>query len=639
MMFLYRFLVPLSLFCSICAVAPISLFGQEVNVDSLRNLIERESNVAPAVMVERLNSIGQHYAKSNPDSAIYLLDRSIQLSRDKGLKKALAKGLWAKAKALLNKANYPVALACAKESEQIYSNIGDNSGLSDALNMIGNVYKKQNDYKNAQKYYEMALEKAEKAGDLDNLAGININLGIMHDFAGEYPQAIARYLKALDYFEKKGDRHSMAMAYSNIGIVHFYNRDYAEAIIFTQRSNQLHRETGALHMLCRGVTNLGEIYAQAGKLDTALLCFQEADSLVKIVKDGHQQANIYGAWGSLYSDMGQLSKAATLYEKQIAQLQPIGAPEDLAGAYMNLGKVYGRMKAYHKATIILEKALVGIHGDASMQKECRMALAQAYAGVGSFDKAYLHQRAFQTLNDSILNAEKNQQLQELEAKYDHERQQRIIVEQKAAITKRNYIAGGSLALLLAALGGFFGLWQRFQNKRRQLAAEQEVNTALAQKVVSEQALNQLLSEQNRQLEEANADLKGALEQATEDSDPTQGMADTYISLTNRDKTRLRLGDILYVESKGNFVHIYTPEGRHLDWQQINHYEALLGASNLFVRTHRSFMANRLHITGRRATELTLSNGSKVPIASTPETKKAVHDWLDQWLNDGGHTAS
>lgn len=109
-------------------------------------------------------------------------------------------------------------------------------------------------------------------------------------------------------------------------------------------------------------------------------------------------------------------------------------------------------------------------------------------------------------------------------------------------------------------------------------------------------------------------------------------ADTYITLGNRNKTRLRLGDILYVASQGNFVYIHTSEGRHVDWQPLNHYENLLDTSDLFKRTHRSYMANRLHVVGRRATELTLSNGHKLPIANTPTTKTAVHDWLDQWLN-------
>lgn len=625
MMKYHQFLVVFFLNVYAIACVPVVGLGQVGKVDSLKYLLRHEKNMPPALVVERAVALGKALEAIQTDSALAFTEQAIEIARAQHIKPSLAKALWLRAKILIHLGRFPEAMKTLEESQKIYVSLPDNTGLADVLNMMGNVRKNQNQYEAARDFYTQALEQAKIAKDSENIAGIHINIGITFDFAGDYPKAIDSYLKALKYFEKLGNKDDMALALSNIGIVHFYNGDFKEAIRNLQIANNLYYTTGDNMKVCRGETNLGDVYAEMDSFEAAKKCYQRADNLLKTLNSPRHKAMLHGSWGALYADTGRPEAAAAEYQKQVALLQTMDAPGDLAGAQMNLGKLYGQLGKFTQAIQVLEAVLPVIQNDAGMAIDCQKSLAEAYARIGNFSKAYDYCLRYENLKDTILTAAKNQQIQNIEAKYENEKKAKTIAEQAAKLAEhrtQQWIGG----LLLLCIG-LFGAWQY---QRRQIEQKQWA---------AEAAKNQLLEEQNKQLESANEGLKEQLEQAAQTTDAPQDIADTYITLTNRDKTRLRLGDILYVEAKGNFVRFYTPSGgKHLDWQQISHYENLLSPSNLFMRTHRSYMANRLHVVGRRATELTLSDGSKVPIAGTPATKSAVHEWLDQWLKEG-HTDS
>lgn len=606
-----HFTLRIALFVLCLLYGSLPLSAQNPAIDSLNRLLKSEHGTHSQNYANLLFKMAEQYSLIQPDSAIYYIDLAINESRDRNEKSMLAKSLWLKSKVLIDLARYADARKALDESERIYAGLRDYVGLADVQNLMGNIYKKQNKYEEAQKQYKKALKTAETAGDNENLAGIYINIGITYDYAGNYPKAIECYLKALRYFEKTGNKNSMAMTLNNISIVHFYNGDMKEAISNAIKANNLYRESGDKVKLCRGVTNLGEIYAETDSFSLARKCFDEATALVKIVKDPRQEAYILGAYAKLLSDQGQLEASVSKYEEKIKLMKAIDADGDIAIAEMDLGKLFVKMKLYDKSIPLLTSAMPRLEGDLQSLRICKEALASAYAGKGDYQNAYILQKEQEILKDSILNKDKNLALQTLEAKYESEKKAKLIAEQNAVIMSHRY----QLYLLL---GGLLGLGV--------------ISYLLYRRNQQTKAYSLVLHQQNEQLIQANGEMKQLLEKASKQKIPLEELKNIPLTLSNQDKNVLKLGDIIYLEANGNFVTFYTTNGNFHDWQQMSHYEKLLNESGLFIRTHRSYLVNWLHIAARKTTELAMSNGEVVAISTTSSTKAVVNGRLDEIFN-------
>lgn len=71
-------------------------------------------------------------------------------------------------------------------------------------------------------------------------------------------------------------------------------------------------------------------------------------------------------------------------------------------------------------------------------------------------------------------------------------------------------------------------------------------------------------------------------------------------------------DILYIESEGNYINIYTKEKRYLSRQSMESILNELDASR-FIRVHRSYIVNKLHIKRFSKKEIEI-NSVKIPVS-------------------------
>lgn len=78
---------------------------------------------------------------------------------------------------------------------------------------------------------------------------------------------------------------------------------------------------------------------------------------------------------------------------------------------------------------------------------------------------------------------------------------------------------------------------------------------------------------------------------------------------------IQVSDIIYIESDGDYVQIFTDKGKFTKEDTMKYFEANLPSST-FVRIHRSFIVNiekilRIELYEKQSQVITLSNGHKV----------------------------
>ncbi|MBY0481566.1 MAG: LytTR family DNA-binding domain-containing protein [Chitinophagaceae bacterium] len=92
-------------------------------------------------------------------------------------------------------------------------------------------------------------------------------------------------------------------------------------------------------------------------------------------------------------------------------------------------------------------------------------------------------------------------------------------------------------------------------------------------------------------------------------------AEEYVFIKeNNTHIKLNMGDILYIESLGDFSKIYIVGGKsHMALISLKNLEKQL-PSNLFMRVHKQYIVNTLHIKNISASDIRLSNNTLVPIS-------------------------
>lgn len=78
-----------------------------------------------------------------------------------------------------------------------------------------------------------------------------------------------------------------------------------------------------------------------------------------------------------------------------------------------------------------------------------------------------------------------------------------------------------------------------------------------------------------------------------------------------------VSDILYLQAEGDYVHIFTNDGKYLKEQTMKYFESNLPSQ--FVRVHRSYIINieaisRIELYEKQNQQLTLKNGHKIKIS-------------------------
>ncbi|HAO06851.1 MAG TPA: DNA-binding response regulator [Chryseobacterium sp.] len=87
---------------------------------------------------------------------------------------------------------------------------------------------------------------------------------------------------------------------------------------------------------------------------------------------------------------------------------------------------------------------------------------------------------------------------------------------------------------------------------------------------------------------------------------------SYIFINiNKKRIKVYIDEILYIESRKEYINIVTKDKSHLTKFQLNDIEELLKKNN-FLRIHRSFIVAKEKITAFTATEIEI-NGIEIPI--------------------------
>ena len=171
------------------------------------------------------------------------------------------------------------ALRHAMESQALFEADEDLRSLSSTARLLGDIYTTLGRPGEAVQSLERGLELAERIGNIEEIGGCLINLGLAQLALGAFADAIACNERAIAEFERIGHGSGRALGYSNLAWVLANKGDYDEAERYCEQAIELSRAIGHLLVVAETTDTMAFIRLRRGATEDAAARAEEAAGL------------------------------------------------------------------------------------------------------------------------------------------------------------------------------------------------------------------------------------------------------------------------------------------------------------------------------------------------------------------------
>ncbi len=431
----------------LCLLAAFFSFAkaQTKTIDNLKK------NIALAGSAQaKLNAIlllcEQGYSL-HPDTLMEYAENAYSLATGLNNKDLQAAALYQKCSALTNKGLLDSALAVADSCQDILEKeINNPILLANIFNQKGRCYVRKNQYKEAIGMGYKTIELGEKNKDaLLQVKGKTL-IGWAYLEMGQFREAVNWHLKAL--------------------------RSTADTVL--------------LQKYAIPFANLAATYDNLGMQDSGFYYINKGISYARKYENLVNLSNSLAIEAGLYINVGQPQKAEPLLKEAVAIRKQIGDPFYTASDLAQLSFYYAH---YGEP----EKGIAACNEGIALAKEYHLdtklfflynALADNYRAMNNMGEYSKVLEEIITIKDSVYAENSSRALADLNAKYELQKKENTIMQQRLDIVSTTYWMYGIIALLV------FGsiLWYiNYKNNRRK--QEQKMTLALMEeKRIAEKAI-------------------------------------------------------------------------------------------------------------------------------------------------------
>ncbi len=289
-------------------------------IDSLRSAFESTGNDTLRMGIGR--RISYYYIETNPDSAIYFCDSSLEIARKLDLKLWQADGLDNLGYLWGQKQNYPRSFRYFLEA----LHIGENKETA----------------KNVWHPNHFISSGDPEDARLMALGFIYNDLGTLYVSTGNLGKALSNTLEATRIGNLIDEQSLLSITNMNLGNIYLNLNKADSALHFAQLSLQYTLSCGFRKYMGALLTTLGNIYFKKGDNNTAKQYYTQAyqesqrqNNLADLGQASISLSDVYRLTGNMDSSMWYAKNGRNI-------LETLGAPDGLFSAYSSLSKIYAQ---------------------------------------------------------------------------------------------------------------------------------------------------------------------------------------------------------------------------------------------------------------------------------------------------------
>ncbi len=272
-------------------------------------------DLPPAVVAERpvLQSLQGCVAvvRGDMERGRILLDQAaLGLEREGGDRSALARTLLRRSTVHQQLGLYAEALVDVQRVMDLLTpDYAKSSLMAEALRLRALVHYYRGSLPEAGADLRASLDLYQEMGEMENVAHILMNLGMIERRLGSIRAAEEAYRQALDHWQKTGNPFWQANLYNNLGVMQHLRGEYLQAAASYEGALEQARQAGNTRIEAYVLAGLGDLYRDLDSASAARDAYQRAFQLAGQLQDQFLIFYLHLAHGVLARQQKRLKQA------------------------------------------------------------------------------------------------------------------------------------------------------------------------------------------------------------------------------------------------------------------------------------------------------------------------------------------
>ncbi len=269
-------------------------------------------------------------------------------------------------------------------------------------------------------YAREALSLSKTLKNRNLIGASNLALSRVYSATAVYDKALNHAFDALKEFEKTGNNNQKASCYEQIGLIHMLSGDFTQAGENYGKALEINKKTLNYRFISSNYMNMGLNYVQADSVDKGLSYFLVSLMIADSLNLQNEKVPLMKNIGYAYARLGKHEEALSHFYQVMKLLG--NQPDDLtrSDAMLQIGSGYYKMKNYAAALKYARESydLANAGHFAHIRRDASRLMGDIYAALGNFSDAYKYTTISRNIADTILNAEKAEQLARIQTIYE-----------------------------------------------------------------------------------------------------------------------------------------------------------------------------------------------------------------------------
>lgn len=390
--------------------------------------------------------------------SIEYFNKALEIAKHEKMEKETGGVQLLLASAYLNVPEKDKSLQLCNEAFSLISTLSADSLLAEAHNTYGKVYLARNDKTLALRHFLNGLRIAEKINDHRLARSSYQYLSNFYVTIEDYDKAIDYYTKAfkeLDIIDELNKGYEKVVDINTLGNLFSRKKNYNISIEYFERSIRMADSVKFPRLKIPGYVSLLNQYLRLDQPEKALafLNSNSGETLRKFLSEFGLSSQLDQAYGVIYTGLDKydsaeyyFNKAAPAFENNLNDNIKIYYYRQRAGLYRLTGELDKSIEYYQKVKSLGEK-----NGDLENIQAAAMHMDSIYEKKGDFRSANLYHTIYYQYKDSIDKLNKANELAQIAAQDEQQRELRMQQEKEEAKEKRNRIQYMGITIAIAVL--------------------------------------------------------------------------------------------------------------------------------------------------------------------------------------------
>ncbi|MFH2094391.1 MAG: tetratricopeptide repeat protein [Bacteroidota bacterium] len=371
-----------------------------------------------------------------------------------------------------------------------------------ALNEIAFILK-DSSYEKSMEYLQQAEKLSSKLKYQNGIARSHLIKGLILNETGHKNEALDEFTKSLEIYKDSDDETSIALLKYYIGCLYSYWERYHIAIDHFLDALGYYNASGNKEKVTYIYYELGNAYRGIEDEERALDYYKLSLELARELADTAQMVHSLNNIGNVYSALGYDEKALEYYQLTLETNKNIGDAFGQSAALSNIGKIQIHLGNFKKALEYINHAqkIARDNNFVSFMLDNDLFASEAYEGMGLYKKSLELYKDYSHIKDSVYNAEKHEQIAEMQARYEAEKykKENELLENKDKMSRitKIAIACGLFLFLIIGILIFSRLKSKIRKDRELMDKNKLIHEAQKKLVEAEQNEKKRLQEELR----------------------------------------------------------------------------------------------------------------------------------------------